>query len=518
MKIQIGLVSYSSGWEQLCFQEGIPCLTIDLLKQSPADECSLLVVNRILNIKEREVVEQYLIDGGAVIGYTEHLLKIAGVNGTEQELAYVVADRDDIFRSVHLLDLGLRGLVPRGANALRTDTNTFAVTIGPLGGGHAVILPFDVDALLHDARPANKSFCFGLDRLPSERVSLVGKGELRHLVHDAFTYLHHSRGIPYVHLWYFPRGLKNVFAFRIDSDGASQEDIDMLYKLGRDNDVPLSWFLDVKSHEQWLSHFKYFVGQEIGLHCYEHRTYSSYNANLKNITRGLQEMRRAGLQPMGFAAPYGIWNPELGEAVDQAGFEYSSEFSYAYDTLPLFPEAKGKKLKTLQMPIHPICIGTMAMVGYSDAKMVEYFIKVIRLKLSRHEPLFFYHHPSHRHWDVIRWLFDFREEGVERTTLGEYARWWKQRIAAKFRLEVDGDTVRIRHSGASIPDDVWFRVADAGGNEVILQTNESIDLKSVQWTTPQKPVPPPEDVRRTREFDPRQAVGELYNTLIRKLR
>jgi hypothetical protein len=518
VKIQIGLVTRSSGWEQLCAQEGVPCSTIDLTARSLADECSLLIVNRTLNPNEREVVEQYLRDGGAIVGYTEHLHNVAGIAGTEQDLAYVVADHDDVFPSVHLLDLGVHGIVPRGANTLRTDTNTFAIAAGPLGGGTAVVLPFDVDALLHDPRSANKSFYFNLDRLPSERVSLVSKGELRQLVHGAFQYLHQVRGIPYIHLWYFPRDLKNVFAFRIDSDGASREDIDKLYGISRDSDVPLSWFLDVKSHEQWLSHFMYFVEQEIGLHCYEHQTYPKYDANLKNIAKGLQEMRRAGVQPTGFTAPYGIWNPELARAIDQSGFEYSSEFSYAYDTFPMFAEAGGARYKTLQIPIHPICIGSMAKAGYSEARMFEYFIKVIRLKLSRHEPLFFYHHPSHRHWDVVRSLFNFREEGVEKTTLGEYARWWKRRIAVKYTASVDGDVVRIQYAGTPAPDDVWLRVVNARRDEIILPMSEKVDLKSAGWTAQEEFPLPPDDIRRAREFDPRQMVGQLFNTLIRKFR
>jgi hypothetical protein len=151
--------------------------------------------------------------------------------------------------------------------------------------------------------------------------------------------------------------------------------------------------------------------------------------------------------------------------------------------------------------------------------MFEYFIKAIRLKISRHEPLFFYHHPSHRHWDVVRRLFNFREEGVEKTTLGEYARWWKRRIGVKFTAHNDGDVVRIQQAYAPAPDDVWLRVVNTKREEVVLPMNERIDLKSViQWSVPEKPSLPPDDIRRSREFDPRQMVGQLYNTLIRKLR
>jgi hypothetical protein len=516
VKIQIGLAGHSSGWEQLCVQEGIPYSVLDLSSQEISDECSILAVNRPLSLKEREVVERYLRNGGAVIGYTRHLLEVAGIEGTEQQLKYVVADHEDIFPDIYLLDLGVQGMIPRGANALRTDTGTFAVAACPLGGGFAVVLPFDVDAVFLDARPANKSFYFKLDRLPSERVSLVAKGELRQLVHSAFKYLHHVRGIPHVHLWYFPNDLQNVFAFRIDTDGASREEIDTLYSLGQG--VAMSWFLDVKSHEQWLRHFTYFTGQEISLHCYEHRTYPTFEANLRNIRKGLQEMRRVGIQASGFTAPFGIWNPELARAIDEVGVEYSSEFSYSYDTLPLFAEA-NVRFRTLQVPIHPICIGSMSRVGYTDAQMHDYFSMIIKQKLSRNEPLFFYHHPSHQRWDVIDDLFRLvRQPGIENMTMSAYARWWKRRIGVKFTMNLAGGDVHIQHAEGDMPNDVWLHVVNPSGGEATLQISASIDLKSVrQWTFPEKPAPPPQDLRRIREFDPRQMVGELYNTLIRKL-
>ena len=518
MKIRIGLLAPSTAWTQLCEQEGIPCGTVDVSSSATAEEYSILVVNRALGPKDREAVEQYLRDGGGVIGYTLYLQHVAGVEGTEQDVRYLVAEGDTIFPSVHLLDLGVHGWIPHGANALRTDLHTMAVRAGSLGSGFAVVLPFDVDVVFHDGRAVNKNFYFTLDRLPSERVSMVAKGELRHLVHCAFEYLHHVRGMPYAHLWYFPNNFRNVFAFRIDSDGSSREEMDTLYQIGHDHNVAMTWFLDVKSHETWLDHFRYFVDQEIGLHCYEHQTYPTLEWNLKNITRGLHEMQQVGLQPLGFAAPFGIWNPELGKAIDEVGFQYSSEFSYACDTLPLLPESGGTKFKTLQVPVHPICIGSLMRAGYSDARMREYFTMVAAQKFSRHEPLFFYHHPSHRHWNVVEGIFSLAGEGVEIMTLGAYAEWWKRRIAVRYAADVEGEVVRIHDSGSPFPGDVWLRVTNTRREEVILPAGESIALFSLRWTAPVVPAPPPADIRRIREFDPRKMLGELYDSLVRKLR
>jgi hypothetical protein len=161
----------------------------------------------------------------------------------------------------------------------------------------------------------------------------------------------------------------------------------------------------------------------------------------------------------------------------------------------------------------------MLKVGYTDAKMMEYFDRVIRGKVSRHEPLFFYHHPTHRRWDVVRWVTHLRQEGIERMTLGEYGQWWKRRVEVKYSADVHGNEVLIEHSAASVPDDVWLRIVNPNREEVILPFKADINRGSIaKWSMPEKPDPPPEDIRRIREFDPRQTVGQLYNTLIRKFR
>jgi hypothetical protein len=453
------------------------------------------------------------------MGYTGHLLGLAGIEGSELQLQYIVSDHDDVFPDVYLLDLGVEGLIPRGANALRTDIGTFALSVGPFEGGFAVILPFDPQTAYCDVRQANKSFYYTHDRLPSERVSLVAKGELRYLVSSAFRYLHAIRRLPYAHLWYFPQDAQSVFSFRIDSDGASREEVDALYQLSRDHDIAMSWFLDVKSHAPWLQHFGYFVEQEIGLHCYEHQTYSTYTANLKNITKGLHELRQAGMQVSGFTAPFGVWNPELARVLDEVGFEYSSEFSYAYDTLPLYAEGT-ERFRSLQVPIHPVCVGSMTRIGYGAPHMNEYFSMIVRLKLARNEPLFFYHHPSHRHLEVLSHLFRLvRQPRIENMTMGSFARWWKRRNDLRIVLDSTADTLRVSHSGSSLSPDVWLHISSPNKGDAILPLAPTIDMKTItSWTSPQRPIPPPADIRRAREFDPRKLVGELYSSLLRRMR
>ncbi len=522
MKLQIGIVADSYAWEEVFRQEGVPFTRVDLSADSIQDVCSMLIVNRELSSSERGVVEAYLRVGGAVLGYTQHLLNVAGTTGAKERLEYLVGDREDIFPSFHLLDLGLYGVVPREANVLRTQANQFGAFAGSLGGGYAVILPFNVEEVLSDIRVASKSFYGPRERLPSERVSLVGKGEARQLLRRVFEYLHHVRNLPYAHLWYFPHSKKNLFAFRIDTDGAPQRDIDELYGIASEYEVSISWFLDVKSHEPWLRHFTRMVDQEIGVHCYEHKMFVSHEDILKDMTRAVREIEAIGLSPKGFAAPFGMWNEELGKAIDELGFQYSSEFSNAYDTLPLLPHTMRMRYNTLQVPVHPICIGSLMKAGYSSTHMKEYFRKVIDEKLTRAEPVFFYHHPTHHHWDVVESILQsMRDYGIDSVSFGEYARWWKKRHRLKFLATFADDMFSSRSQETSDGDadeGMMLRITTAGGKELLVPIGEAIRFQSASWMQTSPPVAPPDDIRRIREFDPRSVLGELHTKFMRKFR
>jgi hypothetical protein len=523
MKLQLGLIGISRAWEKFAQQEGIALTAVDPLKEEIGNVCSVLVIARHLTNAERMSVEEYLRGGGALLGDADHFHGVAGTTATQERLEYILSDDDRVLSGIFLLDLGLMGFLPREANALRTPSNTFAVFAGSLGGGWAVILPFNVDAALNDARAANKNFYSTRDRLPAERVSLVSKGEVAHLLHRSLEYLHHARGLPYVHLWYYPEDRRTLFAFRIDTDRASRADIDALYDIGREYQIDMSWYLDVKSQERWLSHFSFMVGQEIGVHGYEHQTFPDFETNLKNIRRAVHLLEGVGIRPRGCTAPFGIWNPELARVLDDIGFEYSSEFAYLYDALPAFPVSGGKEFATMQVPIHPVCIGSMMRVGYAEEHMKEYFARTIAWKVARSEPLFFYHHPAHRKWNVVREIFrEIREREIDVTTLGSYARWWKERLRCRLTAELSGELITIHRANAqeqTSPGDVWVRVSRKDGEESILPVIPVIDANALaQRTRSLDPTIPPEDIRRIREFDPRALLGEMFTTLTRKFR
>lgn len=285
MNISVGLISHSFAWEQLLLQEGVPFTVVDLSRGLPADEVSVVAINRPIAGAEIAVIEQFLRHGGAVLGAAHHLEGVSGITSRQEWIEFLIPDGEEVLHGLSILDLGMMGSIPREANTLRTQGGTHAVFAGELDSGLAVVLPFDPESALVDMRVVGKSFYARRERLPGERVSLVAKGEIHHLIHAALEFLHHRRGIPYAHLWYFPGDAPSVFIFRIDTDNASTTDIEALYATSREFGIGMTWFLDVRSHQRWLEHFAAMTGQEIGVHCFEHRVFESYEENLRNIRR-----------------------------------------------------------------------------------------------------------------------------------------------------------------------------------------------------------------------------------------
>jgi hypothetical protein len=149
--------------------------------------------------------------------------------------------------------------------------------------------------------------------------------------------------------------------------------------------------------------------------------------------------------------------------------------------------------------------------------MSQYFHDVAAQKLSRREPLFFYHHPGHRHWDVVRDLCDhLRGTGARQVTLGEYAAWWNARRALRPSFRLNGDSVVTSIEGVApgaAGSDVTVCVSWKGGEESIVPLLEGGSGKERYGVIPYVP---PADITRIREFDLRGEIGRQFTRLQRR--
>lgn len=348
--------------------------------------------------------------------------------------------------------------------------------------------------------------------MPNEMVSKQSKGSLRQLIFSLLNTLHHLQNIPFVHQWYYPESEPTVFTMRIDSDKGSQAQIEKIYQISHAHNIPTTWFLDVKSHESWLSYFQNFGAQEIGVHCFEHILYRSSLLNRDNFEKALFLLRKNKIEPKGITAPTGGWNKEYAQAIESLGFRYSSEFAYDYDDLPSFPFINGKFFPLPQIPIHPVCIGTMLRARMNDDEMISYFRSIIDSNYLLNEPICLYHHPTHEHNGVFEEVFRYiNDRRIAKLSFMQYADWWNYRLSNLDLLRFANGQIQSM-SGNSNTN---YRIIQTDNSESIITINDKIDLNNVSFQQVKRELPTTDNIMRSRSFDHRHILQNALDWWIK---
>lgn len=485
---------------------------VDISTELSPENYSVIVLNAVPTSIQQKDLSLYLERGGSILSVNGSSASLLGSSVKQRSFTSLTPDRFPKFASNDILDVFSDGLVDkdfkRGTLELSSDT----LSIVSLGKGTLASIPFAIDSLIQDTRSRRKNFYFRKERLPSEVVSTVSKGTLRQFVASVLEFLHHQRTLPFVHKWYYPDAAQTIFTFRVDSDQGSEEEVTQLFTLCKKYSVPTMWFLDTKSHERWLSRFKEFQGQEIGIHCYEHDTYKSLRDNLANFSKAAEMLNHYGIKPTGIASPYGTWNESVALAFEQLGMSFSSEFSLDYDDVPFYPIVNGRNSPVLQIPIHPICVGSMLRSQFTNQEMIQYFINAIDRKIAEREPICLYHHPTHHHWDVFEELFSYlRRKNIKAMSYSEYAQWWKTRSGVVTEILYD-ETHRQLKISPHTPTGVYWRISLPEGNEAIVKSQDVVALDSLATQQNNAVVFIPKDLRRARRFDFRHPLLNILDS------
>jgi hypothetical protein len=516
MRLGVGLLGRSPAWEELLIQEGVSW-GYDGPDASRAEPWSILLVSRRPSPMEWEFVRERLRAGSALVSTAEFLSGLDGGTsaGAKGRLSYLVPEEHSPLEGVGLVDVESECEIPREANTLLTKEGSFALSTGEFQGTPAVFFPFDPAAAYEDFRASERYFYAGTERLPTERVSRIGKGEVLRLLHAVFEYLHRVRNLPYVTLSHNPAGTTSVFCFRVDTDSGTPDQIGRLESIASEFSMGFSWFVDAGSHAGWLSRFGAMPGHEIGLHCLHHRIFLDTEKDRWNIKEGRALLEKEGIPVRSFAAPFGFWSHDLAKLIDEESFDYSSEFSWAYDALPGRPVDGSRRFATLQVPIHPVSVGSLRKIGFDEHQMIEYFRGVIASKRVRGEPLLFYAHPTHEQWEVTRELCRTALAGNARPmTMGAYAAWWEGRRRVKFEVRaVEGGLELDVREGRESPE-VGVRVSFLS-DEAIVPLAARIPFTGLVWRL-RKEYRLPDDVRRIREFDLRGEIGRSFTRIQRR--
>jgi peptidoglycan/xylan/chitin deacetylase (PgdA/CDA1 family) len=454
LNLKTAVTKNISHWDCILGQVGLPFTEIDW-KKNIFDEYAVIVINSLLKEEQIKQILNYAERGGSLLAEAQFFNDVVKTKKVHIKYLY---SRGSIFGNyLPVIDLYRTCQIAVNSNLLNNQDGLNIVSSFNHGAGNVIVIPGDFISGIFDTKIMRKNFYSSLKKYPSERVSKISKGSIYHFIKTSLEYLYHKRDLPFISLWNFPGNSKNIFAFRIDTDYGSQEEINYLYQTVKENSIKGTWFVETKSAESWIEKFSSFENQEIGLHCYRHRVFNSYKKNYVNFGKGIKVLNKASISPKGIAAPFGEWNKSFNKSAEDLGFEYSSEFSYSYDSLPHFTAVEGKLQNILQIPIHPISFGRLFQARYNDEEMYNYLIKIIQNKIALSEPVIIYTHPQEKRYEILKRIFNFvNEMNLLKCTFYEYSTWWKRRSKIKYSASFVDNEVKIENE---IKDEnFWFRI------------------------------------------------------------
>ena len=501
MRLRIGIWGFQPGYEIILEQIGIPYEKVSENTNITLENYSVIIIPEIIQASGKQVILEYLNTGGSVLLNARCWANLYGKKFKQKKVQFLITDNNSIYSSLGLVDIytSISFVDSRELVILDEGLKIYHATIGK---GFAIIFPFEINSLILDTQSIRKRFYAEGKELPSEIVARVSKGKLRKLVRISLEKLHHKRGLPFVHKWYFPDSSENVFIFRLDTDFCSSHQANNMVEICRKNGISATWFLDTASKES-LQNYAEMKDQELALHCDRHLVFSDYNSNKKNLEIGRDKLNSTGIEMKGFAAPFGDWNPELAKVLDDLSLEYSSEFTLDYDDLPFYPFVNGKFTKVLQIPIHPISPGRLRRSHFSPKEMLNYYLRLIEEKLHLYEPTIIYHHPHHEYLDIFDQVFQsVNKSKVKKLTMHEYAKWWKMRTNTQPDLHFEDNWLRSNIER----EDISLRITLEEGS-IIAKFNKKIDLANLKFIK-RKKVEYQSDIKRLRKWCWRDV---LYN-------
>ncbi len=481
--MKVGITKITSGWITILQQIGVSFEEILSIENIKKDDYAVIIISSgPLKVKECKILNDFVIEGGAVLTEAKSAKKVFNVDYKYSYLKFLHSGSNELFNNYLICDLYKLTKIAKDANHLDDQDKEKTVLALKKGKGDIIVFPEGFVSLLNNSRTIRKNFYSPFsEQFTSERVSIVSKGVIRIHIQKALEYLYHRRNLPFVHLWFFPGYARSIFSFRVDTDMGTQEEIQSLYNLLRNFKIPATWFVETMSSQSWIKLYSGFNDQEIAYHCYRHKNFLSFKKNLEDVSTGLKVLENEEIKPKGYAAPYGKWNKTIGMVIDKFNFSYSSEFDFAYDTLPLYPYYNSSFSKALQIPIHPVSMGRLHWGGHSEENMIKYFFNIIDQKLFFDEPIILYTHPFEKRLNVFGKVFeyirninsqddvnDFRS--IPFLTFSEYALWWKKRLNIHWSAEEKNGKVFISADNGS--DSIKWRAIYPDGRKDILSLNE----------------------------------------------
>ncbi len=326
-----------------------------------------------------------------------------------------------------------------------------------LSGGHAAL---DVDAFRQGERVdpfralVDTKGAFGTWSVEGltlvERVSRHPKARIRRRLIERIRSAITEAGGIWARLAPYPFPYRSAFNLRIDLDEPEPEDYARFARARRPIDDCSTHFVNTGAYGDLTGVLGDLRGVDAQSHGHYHFVYREPGANRRNLERAHRILADAGFAPEGFAGPHGRWNEGLDQALEDLGYSYSSDFQLGYDDLPFFPWRGDRFSEVLQVPVHPLCEGVFLEAGGDWRSVADHLIRAVRAKSEAGEPAFVYGHPERRlgrYPEIVSELAGAvgRESMLWRTTLTEFARWWRFRSGRKWSiLAREGDRSEVQ--------------------------------------------------------------------------
>ena len=186
MRLIIGISEVTPGWKIVLEQIGVPCEKVDIDQPISADAFVVLIVTHFEKKQDTIHIREYLQNGGSVLIDASAAKNLLSQNVKRMYLKTLYVDEGPLFSQSIDCDLFQWTQVLKTANHCRNQKGKPVIGVLSYDKGNVVILPSGLIKSLHYAKARHKYVHsdYG-ERLPSEKVSKVSKGALRHIVQDS---------------------------------------------------------------------------------------------------------------------------------------------------------------------------------------------------------------------------------------------------------------------------------------------------------------------------------------------
>jgi len=489
----IRLLGSDPEWMELLRQEGVSFCPDDAGVDIADSRASVVVIDRDPFPSERESLRRFVSRGRGVLSSARLAARIWPDDACcrPTRIRYLLPDKTDLFRDVGVTHLDTDGCLSTRANSGFSDRGRQALYAGKLGDGWAVLLPFEISTVLADRRSAPRAFYASAPRQVTENVSRVNRGEVRRIVANSLNYLLAQQGLCYVANSCVPTGKIGLFGFRIDTDFDTPASHPAVVSLSGRTHVPFTWFLNVEACESTLGDVvRVLAGQDLQLHCYRHVVHTDYDSNRLELVTGKDLLAAHGIVTVGAAGPFGDWTPAWAEALADSGFEYSSEFTLAYDDTPFRAVHDGSPSQVLQVPVHPVCLGRLRAAGATPRQILSYYRRIAERQALRHEPCFLYGHPGNLAAEH-EWMAKLLDEAITicggASTLTDYAAWWRERERIEYHVFQDAEFLTLEVTRPN--RDFGIRVVRGDRETIVPAMSGRFRFAKMQWRERTRYVP-----------------------------